>query len=77
MILCREGSIIVVIAVCSESYHKILSENCCHRQVSSWGGSEIKTVQFLVPKDIDPEVFARLTSMLTGIFRTSNPIRGK
>ena len=48
-----------------------------HCQVSSWGGSEIKTVQFLVPKDIDPEVFARLTSMLTGIFRTSNPIRGK
>jgi len=46
-------------------------------EVSSWGGSEIKTVQFLVPKDIDPEVFARLTSMLTGIFRTSNPIRGK
>ena len=28
-------------------------------EVASWGGSEIKTVQFLVPRDIDPDVFAR------------------
>ena len=46
-------------------------------EVSSWGGSEIKTLQFLVPKDIDHDVFNRLTAMLAGIFRTSNPIRGK
>ena len=44
-------------------------------EVASWGGSEIRTLQFLVPTDIDREVFARLTSMLAGIFRTSNPIR--
>jgi hypothetical protein len=46
-------------------------------EVSTWGGSEIKTLQFLVPKQIDTEVFDRLTAMLAGIFRTSNPIRGK
>lgn len=43
-------------------------------EVASWGGSELKTLQFLVPQDIDPEVFHRLTSMLASIFRTSNPI---
>ena len=46
-------------------------------EVSSWGGSEIKTLQFLVPKSIDQDVFDRLTSMLSSIFRTSNPIWGK
>lgn len=46
-------------------------------EVASWGGAEIKTLQFLVPKDIDREVFNKLTSMLTSIFRTSNPIRGR
>ena len=46
-------------------------------EVASWGGAEIKTLQFLVPKDIDQDVFIRLTSMLSGIFRTSNPIRGR
>eukprot|EP00095_Tigriopus_kingsejongensis_P011960 snap_masked-scaffold476_size161517-processed-gene-0.30 protein:Tk11960 transcript:snap_masked-scaffold476_size161517-processed-gene-0.30-mRNA-1 annotation:"PREDICTED: uncharacterized protein C12orf4 homolog" len=45
-------------------------------EVASWGGSELKTIQFLVPQGIDPEVFARLTAMLSDIFRTSNPIRG-
>ncbi|CAB4055774.1 unnamed protein product [Lepeophtheirus salmonis] len=37
-------------------------------EVASWGGSDIKTLQFLVPKDIDEDVFNRLTSMLAGIF---------
>lgn len=46
-------------------------------EVSSWGGAEIKTLQFLVPKMIDPDVFVRLVNMLASIFRTSNPIRGK
>jgi len=45
-------------------------------EVASWGGSEIKTLQFAVPAAIDADVFARLTSMLATIFRTSNPIRG-
>ena len=46
-------------------------------EVSSWGGAEIKTLQFLVPKMIDQDVFLRLVNMLASIFRTSNPIRGK
>ncbi len=46
-------------------------------EVASWGGSEIKTLQFLVPRQIDQDVFSRLTAMLATIFRTSNPIRGK
>ncbi len=44
-------------------------------EVASWGGSEIKTLQFLVPKEIDHDVFAKLATMLPSIFRTSNPIR--
>jgi len=43
---------------------------------SSGGGDDLKTLQFLVPKDIDKEVFNRLTSMLASIFRSSNPIKG-
>ncbi len=46
-------------------------------EVASWGGSDIKTLQFLVPRDIDQEVFTRLTGILASIFRTSNPIREK
>ena len=44
-------------------------------EVASWGGSEIKTLQFLVPKDINNDVFSKLSLMLPTIFRTSNPIR--
>ena len=43
---------------------------------SCGGGDDLKTLQFLVPKDIDREVFNRLTSMLASIFRSSNPIKG-
>ena len=43
---------------------------------SCGGGDDLKTLQFLVPKDIDKEVFNRLTSMLASIFRSSNPIKG-
>jgi len=45
-------------------------------EMGGWGGTEIKTLQFLLPQDIDQDVFARLTSMLSSIFRVSNPIRG-
>jgi len=45
-------------------------------EMGGWGGTEIKTLQFLLPLDIDPDVFAKLTSMLSSIFRVSNPIRG-
>jgi hypothetical protein len=44
-------------------------------EVATWGGSEIRTLQFLVPKDIDQDVFAKLALMLPSIFRISNPIR--
>ena len=44
-------------------------------EVASWGGSEIKTLQFLLPNDIDQDVFSRLAALLPTIFRTSNPIR--
>ena len=44
-------------------------------EVASWGGAEIKTLQFLVPKDIDQDVFTKLAMMLPTIFRISNPIR--
>jgi len=43
---------------------------------SCGGGDDLKTLQFLVPKDIDKEVFNRLTSMLASTFRSSNPIKG-
>ena len=43
-------------------------------EVASWGGSEI-TLQFLLPKEIDHDVFTRLSLMLPSIFRISNPIR--
>jgi len=43
---------------------------------SCGGGEDLKTLQFVVPKDIDQDVFNRLTSMLASIFRSSNPIRG-
>ena len=42
---------------------------------SSWGGSEIRTLQFLIPPDVSPDVFSKLSLMLPTIFRTSNPIR--
>ena len=45
-------------------------------EMGSWGGAEIKTLQFLLPRDIDPDVFMKLTAMLATIFRVSNPIRG-
>jgi len=42
---------------------------------SCGGGEDLKTLQFVVPKDIDQDVFHRLTSMLASIFRSSNPIK--
>ena len=45
-------------------------------EMGGWGGADIKTLQFLLPHDIDQDVFTKLTAMLTTIFRVSNPIRG-
>ncbi|KAK8403958.1 hypothetical protein O3P69_000187 [Scylla paramamosain] len=43
-------------------------------EMSSWGGAEMKNMQFLVPKGISEELFQHLASMLPNIFRVSNPL---
>lgn len=43
-------------------------------EMASWGGSELKNLQFLVPKGISEEVFGTLATMLPSIFRVSNPL---
>lgn len=40
----------------------------------SLGGSELKTIQFLVPKGISEEVFGILATMVPTIFRVSTPL---
>ncbi len=77
LLLAREMSEEMTVAWCLR--HAELVFKCVKgfmMEVSSWGGSEIKTLQFLVPRDMDSEVYGRLTAMLATIFRTSNPIRG-
>eukprot|EP00088_Acartia_fossae_P016501 TRINITY_DN1922_c0_g1_i4.p1 TRINITY_DN1922_c0_g1~~TRINITY_DN1922_c0_g1_i4.p1 ORF type:complete len:454 (+),score=96.93 TRINITY_DN1922_c0_g1_i4:58-1419(+) len=44
-------------------------------EMAGWGGTEIKTLQFLLPADIHQDVFHKLTVLLSSIFRVSNPIR--
>ncbi|XP_039289282.1 protein C12orf4 homolog [Nilaparvata lugens] len=43
-------------------------------EMASWGGSDLKNLQFLVPKGISEDVFASLATMLPSIFRVSNPL---
>uniref|UniRef100_A0A1B6G7P0 Uncharacterized protein n=1 Tax=Cuerna arida TaxID=1464854 RepID=A0A1B6G7P0_9HEMI len=43
-------------------------------EMASWGGSDLKNLQFLVPKGISEDVFANLAAMLPSIFRVSNPL---
>jgi hypothetical protein len=45
-------------------------------EMAGWGGTEVKTLQFLLPADIHQDVFVKLTSLLSSIFRVSTPIRG-
>jgi len=45
-------------------------------EMTGWGGEDIKTMHFLLPAEIDPTVFSKLSNMLSTIFRVSNPIRG-
>jgi hypothetical protein len=45
-------------------------------EMGGWGGAEVKTLQFLLPAAIDQDVFLKLTSMLSSIFRVSSAIRG-
>uniref|UniRef100_A0A1B6CIF8 Uncharacterized protein n=3 Tax=Clastoptera arizonana TaxID=38151 RepID=A0A1B6CIF8_9HEMI len=43
-------------------------------EMASWGGAELKNLQFLVPKGISEDVFTNLATMLPSIFRVSNPL---
>ncbi|XP_043476112.1 protein C12orf4 homolog [Leptopilina heterotoma] len=43
-------------------------------EMASWGGAELKNLQFLVPKGMSDEVFGTLAIMLPSIFRVSNPL---
>ncbi|KAI4502370.1 hypothetical protein M0802_002282 [Mischocyttarus mexicanus] len=43
-------------------------------EMASWGGAELKNLQFLVPKGMSEEVFGTLATMLPSIFRVSNPL---
>lgn len=43
-------------------------------EMASWGGAEMKNMQFLVPKGISEDLFQHLAAMLPNIFRVSNPL---
>lgn len=40
---------------------------------SSWSGSELSTLQLLLPHDISEELFSTISSMVPSIFRVANP----
>lgn len=40
---------------------------------SSWSGSELSTLQLLLPHEISEELFATISSMVPSIFRVANP----
>ena len=40
---------------------------------SSWSGSELSTLQLLLPHDISDELFTTISSMVPSIFRVANP----
>ncbi|XP_065346779.1 protein C12orf4 [Cloeon dipterum] len=44
-------------------------------ETASWGGSELKTIQFVLPKGISENLFKSLCTMLSSIFRVSNPLK--
>ncbi|GLV42953.1 uncharacterized protein CBL_20509 [Carabus blaptoides fortunei] len=43
-------------------------------EMASWGGSDLKNLQFLLPQSISDDVFMSLTAMLPNIFKLSNPL---
>ncbi|KAK9727711.1 hypothetical protein QE152_g19021 [Popillia japonica] len=43
-------------------------------EMASWGGSDLKNLQFMLPEGISSEVFQSLTEMLPRIFKVSNPL---
>lgn len=40
---------------------------------SAWSGSELNTLQLLLPHDISEELFATISAMVPNIFRVANP----
>lgn len=40
---------------------------------SSWSGSELSTLQLLLPNEISDDLFATISSMVPSIFRVANP----
>lgn len=46
-------------------------------EMASWGGSELKNIQFLLPAGISEELFQTLAGLLPTIFRLSNPLKFK
>ncbi|KAJ8926905.1 hypothetical protein NQ314_020757 [Rhamnusium bicolor] len=42
-------------------------------EMASWGGSDLKNLQFMLPLGISNQVFQSLTEMLPRIFKVSNP----
>lgn len=40
---------------------------------SNWSGSELSTLQLLLPNDISEELFSTISSMVPSIFRVANP----
>lgn len=43
-------------------------------EMATWGGTELKNLQLLLPKGLNEEIFNSLASMLPCIFRLSNPL---
>ncbi|XP_066152866.1 FERRY endosomal RAB5 effector complex subunit 3 [Euwallacea fornicatus] len=42
-------------------------------EMASWGGSELKNLQFMLPEGISNDVFASMTEMVPRIFKVCNP----
>ncbi|CAH1257098.1 C12orf4 [Branchiostoma lanceolatum] len=43
-------------------------------EMASWGGTESRTIQFMVPEGISDEMFHQFSNMLPQIFRVSTPL---
>lgn len=46
-------------------------------EAAGWGGAEVRTLNFAVPPNTAPQVFASLANLLPSIFRISNPVKFK
>lgn len=46
-------------------------------ETASWGGAELKNIQFIVPEGISEDVFGTLAALLPAVFRVSTPLKIK